>query len=490
MGAKFRGKFNAAKNEAEGNFEQLGSITPIKFTKVDKIPVQKLTEVWTGKMKAGPQEFDFQFRVYETAGDDGVTVKLDSFTENLSDIPCTMKQAGNQITIHVPIVSSPAEFVGSLSEDGETVTGKWNQRGNAYDLILNKIPLDETRDLERKRPQTPQPPFEYESQDVRIENTKDQLTLAGTLTSPTGSGPFPVVVLISGSGPQDRDETIFGHKPFLVIADHLATQGFAVLRYDDRGTAKSTGDFAAATSEDFANDVEAVVDFLKTHKRVDPQRIILCGHSEGGIIAPMVASRRDDIAGVILMAGPGVNGRQISINQSRLISEASGVPEHMIELNQTLLKGLYERQERGEAFDEAFRKDLAARMLQGLPENMRESFEPGDLIDATLETLNSKWFAFFAAYDPVPALSATRCPVLAMVGEKDTQVDPKLNMPAIEGALKQGGSADYEMHILPGLNHLFQPCRSGAVAEYNQIEETISPAALDLITVWLDKRFR
>ncbi len=488
VGAKFSGKLNTAKDEADGNFEQLGSTIPVKFSKVDKIPVQTHTQTWAGKMQAGGQKFDFQFRVFESEGQE-TTVKLDSFTESLFDIPCTMKHEGDQITINVPISAAPAEFVGTLSDDQEMVTGKWTQRGAAYDLVLKKIPLESTREPKLNRPQTPKPPFNYDSEDVSIENKKDNVTLAATLTSPTGDGPFPVVVMISGSGPQDRDETLFGHKPFFVIADHLAKNGFAVLRYDDRGTAKSTGKFSDATSADFANDVAAVVDFLKTHKKIDPNRVILCGHSEGGIIAPMVASRRADIAGVIMMAGPGVNGRQISVNQSRLIAEATGVPEYMIEMNQTLLRGLYDRQEKGEALDKAYLAELAEKLKLDLPENVRDSFDPADLIDQTVKTINSNWFAFFAAYDPVPALTRTKCPVLAMVGEKDTQVDPKLNMPVIEQALKDGGNPDYEMEILPSLNHLFQPCRTGAVAEYSHIEQTISPAALDLITQWLQKRF-
>lgn len=489
VGAKFNGKLNAAKDEADGTFEQLGSSMPIKFSKVDKIPVQKHTQTWTGKMKAGSQEFDFQFRVFEVDGDDS-TLKLDSFTEGLSDIPCTIKHAGDQVTINVPIAAAPAEFIGTLSSDKETITGKWTQGGNPYDLVLKKIPLASTRALTRNRPQTPKPPFNYDSEDVSIENKKDHVTLAATLTSPKGSGPFPVVVMISGSGPQDRDETIFGHKLFFVIADHLAKNGFAVLRYDDRGTAKSTGVFADATTADLANDVDAAVDYLKTQTKIDPKRIILCGHSEGGIIAPMVASRRDDIAGIILMAGPGVNGRQISLNQTKLIAKASGVPDYMIELNQTLLQGLYDRQAKGDAIDKAYIAELAAKIKQGLPENVRDSIEPDALIEQAKKTINSKWFAFFAAYDPAPALTKTKCPILAMVGEKDTQVDPKLNMPVIEQALKDGGNRDYQLEILPNLNHLFQPCRTGAVGEYNLIEQTISPAALDLITEWLKKRFQ
>ena len=189
---------------------------------------------------------------------------------------------GTTVTINVPITAAPAEYVGTLSDDQKTVTGKWTQRENSFDLILKSIPIQSTRKLEQKRPQTPKPPFDYDSEDLKIENKKDNLTLAATLTTPKGNGPFPVVITISGSGPKDRDETLFGHKPFLVIADHLAKNGIATLRFDDRGTAESTGDFGAATSEDFSRDVDAIVEFVKKHKKIDPNKIALLGHSEGG----------------------------------------------------------------------------------------------------------------------------------------------------------------------------------------------------------------
>lgn len=489
LGLKYSGSLNAEKNEAIGTFEQGAARFPLTIKKVDKILELKHTQTWTGKMTAGPQVFDFQFRVFED-NDGEVSLKLDSFTENLSDIQCTMKHEGDQITINVPIAVAPAEFIGTLSEDQKTCIGKWTQRGNSFDLVLKNIPLESTRIVGQNRPQLPQPPFDYDSEDVKIENKKDNVTLAGTLTSPKGAGPFPVVVMISGSGAQDRDETIMRHKPFLVIADQLAKHGIAVLRFDDRGTAESTGDFGAATSEDFANDVEAVVDFLKTHDKVNPDKIALCGHSEGGIIAPMIASRRDDIAAIVLLAGTGVNGRQISVNQSRLLMEASGVPEYMIQLQTTMLNGLYDRKDQGGAFDEDFQNRLNEEMKACLPEDSRESFDGRPMITLAIRQIDTPWFSFFAKYDPAPALKATKCSVLAIVGEKDAQVDPKLNMPVIEQSLKDGGNKDYKLEVLPNLNHLFQNCNTGAVGEYAMIEETFSPVALDLITEWLEKRLK
>ena len=488
IGAKYSGKLDDSKQKVSGIFQQGGANIEFAMEKVDKTPTRKHTQTWTGIMKAGPQEFDFQFRVYEDG--DEVTVFLDSFSENLEGIGCNMERDGDQVTITVNIATNPATYVGTLDREKKTVVGNWKQKGGEFPLTLTNVPISETRELALKRPQTPKPPFDYDSEDISFENAKANVTLAGTLTSPKGDGPFPTVIMISGSGPQDRDETLFNHKPFLIIADHLAKEGFAVYRYDDRGSHKSTGDFQAATTKDFGDDVMAIVDGLKKHPKVDGAKIILCGHSEGGLIGPMVASQKPEIAGVIMLAGPGVDGRAISVNQSRLMSEAGGVPEYMIEMNQVLLKGLYERQEQGGTLDREFLDSLGAKMKACLPESMQEGFEVDPIIKQTMLTIHRPWFEFFGKYDPAPALEKTKCPVLAIVGEKDTQVDPKLNNPAIEKALTKGGNKDFKIETLPNLNHLFQNCRTGAVSEYNRIEESFAPIALDRMTSWLNKRFK
>lgn len=488
VGAKFKGDLNDAKDEASGIFEQGGGKIPFVLKKVEKVPLRNHVQTWTGKMKAGAQEFDFQFRIFEDV-DGAKSALLDSFTEKLDGIPCSIERHKNQITIDIPIKAAPTTYAGTLGQDKSTVVGVWKQQGAEYPLELKLVPISATRKIGQNRPQTPQPPFDYGVEEVQFKNSKDGITLAGTLTSPKGDGRFPVVVMITGSGPQDRDETILGHKLFFVIADHLAKSGIAVLRFDDRGVAESTGNFGAATSADFANDVEAAVDFLESHQRVDPDKIILCGHSEGGIIAPMVASRRANIGGVILMAGTGVDGRKISVNQTRLMSEAAGMPEYIIAINETMLRGLYDRQAEGGVLDGEFLDGLAEKMKQHLPEEMRESFDARALTTMVMRKIHTDWFEFFATYDPVPALQKTQCPVLAIVGEKDTQVDPKLNMPPIEKALKDGGNSDFELHVLPNLNHMFQNCKTGGVDEYSRIEETIARDALDLMSEWIRTRY-
>jgi uncharacterized protein len=284
------------------------------------------------------------------------------------------------------------------------------------------------------------------------------------------------VVLITGSGPQNRDEELMGHKPFLVLADHLTRQGIAVLRYDDRGVGKSTGSFASATSEDFAGDAWAAWQKLSTRPDIDPKRIGLLGHSEGGLIAPMLAAAHPEIAFVVMLAGPGVTGEQIMLAQSAAIMKASGAPQAAIDANVSIQKQVFAilREETSTA--------RIVERLGAIPVGTKEASA------ALVKQSSSPWLRFFAFYDPAPALAKVRCPVLALGGALDLQVLPDQNLPAIESTLKQGGNTDVTVVRMPGLNHLFQSAKTGLPAEYAQIEETMAPAALETITTWIRKR--
>jgi pimeloyl-ACP methyl ester carboxylesterase len=308
---------------------------------------------------------------------------------------------------------------------------------------------------------------------VAYENELAGIQLAATLTIPPGQGPFRAVVLITGSGPQDRDESLAGHRPFLVLSDYLTRRGIAVLRADDRGVGKSGGKFAAATTADFATDTEAGVAYLKTQPEIDPKKIGLVGHSEGGIIAPMVAARDSDVAFIVMMAGAGVPGDQILAEQSLLISEAGGKSRPEAEKNAAREREILTlvKQEKDNA---ALREKLAALI-------------PRAQVDTQLGQIASPWFRYFIAYDPATALRKVACPVLAINGEKDLQVPPRQNLPAIRKALEAAGNKDFEIAELPGLNHLFQTAKTGSPAEYAQIEETISPVALEKIAAWILK---
>jgi pimeloyl-ACP methyl ester carboxylesterase len=341
---------------------------------------------------------------------------------------------------------------------------------------------------EVRRPQTPKPPFPYKVIDVSYPNERGGVTLAGTLTEPDGTGPFPAVILISGSGAQNRDETLFEHRPFLVLADTLSRKGVAVLRVDDRGVGGSSGSIARSTSDDFAGDVLAGVAYLRSRGEIDGARIGLIGHSEGGIIAPMAATRDPRIAFVVLLAGTGLPGEDILYLQGQLILKATGADEVALARQRDLQKSLFSilKSETDEKAAETKMQHAFKAMIDALPEDQRKELAGAQgLIEAQLKMVRSPWFRYFLTYDPRPTLGKVRCPVLALVGEKDLQVPPKENLSQIEATLKAGGNSKVTVMELPGLNHLFQTCKTGSPAEYAQIEETLAPSALGKIADWI-----
>lgn len=338
------------------------------------------------------------------------------------------------------------------------------------------------------RPQNPKPPFPYDEREVEITSAVDGVTLAGTLTLPRGAvGGAPAVVLLTGSGAQDRDETIFGHKPFWVIADHLTRAGVAVLRLDDRGVGGSGGDTTTSTLETFAGDAVTAAIYLRTLPEIDAKRVGLVGHSEGGLVAPMAAAQSPDIAFLVLLAGTGVPGREVLVSQQAAILRASGAPEEVIAKQQADQAAALELVESGAEKQEIV--DFIAAALaaegQGMPEEQARA-----LAEQQAATIGSPWFRSFLATDPAAHLRRVRVPVLALNGERDLQVLPDLNLPAIENALREGGNADVTIVELPGLNHLFQRSTTGGLEEYGSIDETFNHAALDVMTRWILDRAR
>jgi uncharacterized protein len=301
------------------------------------------------------------------------------------------------------------------------------------------------------------------------------------------------VILISGSGAQDRDETIFQHKPFLILADVLTRRGIAVLRVDDRGVGGSTGSVVKSTSEDFAGDVLAGIAFLKSRADINAKKIGLIGHSEGGLIAPLVAARSSDVAFIVMMAGTGLPGAEISYLQGRLIGKAMGVDDKELVKQEEIQRRLFDiiKTETDHAKVRARVLEVTKKMVSELPEDERKRAGNIDsLVDSQIKTLESPWTRFFLTFDPRPTLAKVRCPVLALNGDKDLQVPPKENLAEIRKALEQAGNTQVTTKELPGLNHLFQTCKSGTVAEYALIEETIAPAALKVIGDWVVEQVR
>jgi fermentation-respiration switch protein FrsA (DUF1100 family) len=456
---------------------------------IDNSAIEEIEGLWLGTLQVqGGMELRLLFNI-SISPDGSVNATMDSVDQGAKGIPVDVVtyKDGN---LHLGIKSIRGTFDGTLKEDGNTIEGEWKQSELALPLVLSRV--NETPDTRRE--QDPVKPYPYNEEEVSYENEEAGVKLAGTLTTPKSEGPFPAVILISGSGQQNRDEEILGHRPFLVLSDYLTRRGIAVLRVDDRGVGGSTGNFSQATTEDFAGDVLAGIEYLKSREDIDPARIGLIGHSEGGLIAPIVTVESPDVAFIVMMAGPGITGEEILYLQSDLISRAEGADNETLARNAALMKSIYS------VVKEEENDTLAAEKLHKLimdeVENMSEEEKKGsgfseDTLDAQVnaqvQNLLSPWMRFFLTYDPAPTLMKVKCPVLAINGEKDLQVPPEENLQAIEEALKAGGNRDYTVKELPGLNHLFQTAETGSPSEYARINETISPAALELIGDWVSE---
>jgi hypothetical protein len=450
----------------------------------DKKPASPVG-LWLGVLKVGPIDLRLVFQIDPDKDDkEKLTAKMFSIDQTDQPIPVkTAASADGKLTHDLPDLK--AKFEGKLSDKGDTVSGTFEQAGQTFPLKLDRIETMPTLN----RPQTPKAPFPYPSDEVEFENAAAKIKLAGTLTLPKGDGPFPAVVLVSGSGPQDRDETLFGHKPFLVLADHFAKNGIACLRYDDRGIGKSKGKFADATTADFATDAHAAVLYLKGQKKIDGKRVGICGHSEGGLIAPLVAAEHPaDVGFIILLAGPGVSGERILFQQafdfSKLADEKTEEKEvrEQIDAIMPILKAAKTTDEAKEKLTAAL-KPFVEKEKDETKRKAAEAALPG-----SVARLADPWTRWFALHDPAPTLEKVTCPVLAVNGEKDVQVKAKDNLEVIESALKKGGNKRFKCVEFKGLNHLFQTCKTGLVSEYGAIEETIAPEVLKTLTEWIRER--
>ncbi len=467
----YEGKLDSVGSEIAGTWSQ-GQPLPLNFKRA--VQASDIDGSWMGTLDAGAMKLRLLLQITTTP--EGMQATLSSLDQGGEAIPASSVQRdGAKLTIEVKRLSGV--FLGAFDKGLTTLEGTWSQNGNALPLTLKKVDKAAIKSSVA-HPQEPKKPFPYRSEDVVYQNKPAGVELAATLTIPQGKGPFPAVVLITGSGPQDRDEALLGHRPFLVLSDYLTRKGIAVLRADDRGVAKSTGDFDLATTADFATDTEAGIAYLKTRPEIDLHKIGLIGHSEGGVIAPMVAARNHDVAFIVMMAGTGVPGDAVLAEQTRLILEANGVSNAAAEkLGATQLEilTLVKQEKDPMAVEKELREKLSGQASDAQ-------------LGATIEKMNSPWMRYFISYDPATALAKVACPVLALNGSKDVQVSPSQNLPAIRKALEAGGNKHFEIVELPGLNHLFQTAKTGSPNEYAQIEETIAPVALDKISAWILKQ--
>lgn len=462
---------------------------------ISQLKAQDIAGSWQGLIPAGSVKLHLVFNITKV-NDTSYTSTFDSPDQNAFGIACSKTyKVKDSVIIEIAIINGSYKGVWD-GKDG--FKGIYSQRGGRITLNLKRITDLEKNALTKGpvRPQTPKPPFGYYSEDVEYDNADKSLHYGATFTRPEGSGKYPAVIIITGSGTQDRDGTLFGHKLYWVLADYLTKNGIAVLRVDDRGAGKSSlgNNIANATSLDFSYDVEASLNYLETRPDVNKKQLGLIGHSEGGIIAPMVAARRKDINFIVLWGAPAVGGARINVEQNAYALRKNGIDSiatnAFIKLHEKVL-ALFASSENKDVLDqkilpvfEAWKKDQSQKILDAL--YVHDFSIVGQDVFKIYDGLYTlKWMRYFIAYNPEKDISKLKCSVLAVNGAKDTQVDAKSNLARIKEILTKSGNKDFDTEELPGLNHLLQTAVTGDLSEYEKIEETMSPSALNIISNWI-----
>lgn len=440
---------------------------------------QSIDGHWEGTVQVLGTELQVGLDV--ASDESGITATIDIPQQGVDGLALSnVSYTPPDVHFEIDLGQLTAVFAGEVQ--GETISGEFQQSG-----VTGKFQLKRAEAV-AETPATPVP-IPYQEEEVTFHN--GDITFTGTLTLPPGDGPHPAVVLITGSGPQNRDEEILGFKIFGVIADHLTRAGIAVLRYDDRGVGGSTGNVDQATSQDFAQDAIAAAEFLKARQDINGSQIGLLGHSEGGIVAPLAAVASDDVSFIILMAGTAVPGDQILEAQMKLIAPTQGLSEEQVKEGLALQQRSFEAVRTGQGFDE-LRAELRQQVRQSieqLPEEERQAITDVDQlvesrVQLSLQSLQSPWMKYFLDYNPAPTLEKVTVPVLAIFGELDLQVPPDINRPAMKQALQKSGNQDVNIVTLPKANHLFQEADTGSPSEYATLKKEFVPGFLDLITNW------
>ncbi len=464
---------------------------------------QNIIGNWKGNLDVQGNEIPIVFHISKNIAAKFIA-SFDSPNQHAFNMPCSDVIVKEDSVILMMAVLN-GKYAGNLSADKKQLTGTWYQNGGSFPLTVNKT-SDTATIKEQKRPQTPKPPFPYISEDVEYYNADKSISFGATITHPKSDSNgrdikapvYPAVILITGSGQQDRDETIFGHKSFAVIADYLTKKGFVVLRVDDRGIGKTTGIFAESTTADFEKDVEAGIDFLKTRPEVDKQKIGLIGHSEGGMIAPLVADKRSEIKFIILLAAPGIPIINLMAEQSEAIMSSYGNSPQSVKAMGNLSRQIFQelitdkdsstRYNKLDSIVNNWAKNLDTSLLA--KSGFKDSISRAKYIMAQINASQTPWFKYFIAFNPQPYLQKLSCKVLALNGGKDVQVIAKSNLAGIKASLQKSKSPKYDVIEIPGLNHLFQTCIKCNPDEYGELEESFSPKALQIMGDWLKKNVK
>lgn len=495
----FEGQLAPGDQRIAGQFRQGGQTYPFHLvskpmptplpgqTPTQGVPGDGLAGSWQASLAVSPGVHLRLLLELTNAAPGSFAGIVTSLDQGNARIPCTaITNTPTQIQLNLPSVKG--SFTGELSPNGSELQGQWRQGASSAPLAFKRL----AKPPDLRRPQDPVPPYPYRDEEVFIPNSKAGITLAGTLTLPSSTGPHPAVVLLTGSGPQDRDESIAGHRPFLVLADDLTRGGIAVLRLDDRGVGKSGGKFSTATHEDFVEDALAAVRWLGSRTEVDRKQIGLIGHSEGGVVAPLAARAQPDaIAFLVLMAGVGVPVEQLLVQQGMDLGRVAGADEALLKRNAEVQREVFREIQRSSNETElrARLREVLNQQVSNLTPEQRKSLNMNETaIESQLQQLTSPWFRTLLTYTPALTLAQIRCPVLALNGDKDLQVAATPNLEGIRKGLALAGNPSLETVIFPGLNHLFQPCTTGALSEYAEIEQTIAPQVLETIRAWILKQ--
>ena len=442
-----------------------------------------ITGTWNGVLKVQGIQLRIVFNINEVNGVYNTT--MDSPDQGAKDIPTDSTTfIDGELTIK--LAAMQIKYVGQWKEATASIEGTFNQGPMSLPLNLSREAIEK-----KVKPQDPTE-FPYDQQEVSFINPKGNHQLAGTLTKPSNGKFDKVAILITGSGPQDRNEELLGHRPFLVLSDYLTRNGIAVLRYDDRGVGESGGTFENSTSADFAEDVIAAIEYLHSNKEFTGKKIGLIGHSEGGMIAPMVASTREDVDFIVSLAGPGINSTDLMMLQTSKMSKAEGTSDHIVEINSKILKEVFTYLKNNPDTENTIVSDDLKKIVYNgydkFPTSLHtEIGTKEELFKQQSPMFLSDWFRYFIAFEPDQYWSKVSCPVLAINGELDLQVTPKENLAGIEEALKKAGNQHVTIKEFKQLNHLFQMSQTGAASEYATLEETFNEEAMAFVVNWLNK---
>ncbi|WP_017733443.1 alpha/beta hydrolase family protein [Nafulsella turpanensis] len=455
------------------NYSLFFSLLLLVLWNSGSLMAQSVTGSWQGNLSFRGSSIPLLFHLNEEEGKLQATV--DSPAQGAKGLPVdSVLLKGDSLILRMTRMG--VTYSGKLSKDADSLSGHWKQGGFSIPLIMEKKEV-----VSLQRPQEPSTPLPYLSQEVNFENKAAGIKLAGTFTRPSAEGQYPAVVLVSGSGPQDRNEQIMGHQPFLVLADYLTRQGFAVLRYDDRGFGQSEGAFIKANTEDFASDAAAAVDYLQYRPDVKAKHIGLIGHSEGGIIAPMVAAKGKPVSFIVMLAGPALPGHELILEQGETLLRQQGATPTEIE-SYRKAQGELLQVIRNEKDSITAAQQLEQLLLATYEQDRQASTPSSAQVKAQVAQLLSPWYRYFITYDPAPLLRQLEIPTLALFGGKDVQVPAKANIEALRAIENE----NIELKSFPQLNHLFQPATTGLPNEYGQIATTIDPLALEYISSWIE----